>query len=213
MCVRALCLVVMVSVNLNCLLWVNHTAFIFSFFRASVFEDSIGWPLPGPLQKISHTRHLSVSYMNLTRLWLPLSSAWKKISNFVSSKIGLEQRFYSYDWLQTDLLFSSISHKSIVPGHQIKLYSLPAANIVKRYSVLKFLAKVRKMHKKLAILRSVNNSAPRHPKFLRLAFLCTWVCVLNTLWMPSHLDNISFSPFWPWPSLILFDSARHGIRL
>ena len=39
------------------------------------------------------------------------------------------------------------------------------------------------------------NSAPRHPKFLRLAFLCTWVCVLNTLWMPSHLDIISFSPF------------------
>ena len=46
-----------------------------------------------------------------------------------------------------------------------------------------FLAKVRKMHKifsqseknaqKLAILRSVNNSAPRHPKFLGLAFLCT----------------------------------------
>ena len=36
-----------------------------------------------------------------------------------------------------------------------------------------FLFKVRKMHKKLAILRSVNNSAPRHPKFLGLAFLCT----------------------------------------
>ena len=49
-----------------------------------------------------------------------------------------------------------------------------------------FLAKVRKMAKneiifiqseknaqKLAILRSVNNSVPRHPKFLRLAFLCT----------------------------------------
>ena len=80
MCVRALCLVVMVSVDLNCLLWVNHCflSFIFSFFRASVFEDSIGWPLPGPLQKIPHTRHLSVSYVNLTRLWLPLSSAWKK---------------------------------------------------------------------------------------------------------------------------------------
>ena len=57
------------------------------------------------------------------------------------------------------------------------------------------------------------NPAPRHPKFLRLAFLCTWVCVLNTLWMPSHLDIISFSPFWSWPSLILFGSAHHGIRL
>ena len=45
------------------------------------------------------------------------------------------------------------------------------------------------------------NSAPQHPKFLGLAFLCTWVCVLNTLWMPSHLDNISFSPLWPWPYL------------
>ena len=57
------------------------------------------------------------------------------------------------------------------------------------------------------------NSAPRHPKFLRLAFLCTWLCALNILWMPSHLNNISFSPFWPWPSLILFDSASNGIRL
>ena len=69
-------------------------------------------------------------------------------------------------------------------GIKLSYYSLPVANIVKRYSVLKilykvrysvlkFLYKVRKMHKKLAILRNVNNSAPRHPKFLRLAFLCT----------------------------------------
>ena len=122
MCVRALCLVVMVSVDLNCLLWVNHCFHFFpSFFRASDFEDSIGWPLPGLLQKIPHTRHLSVSYMNLTRLWLPLSGALKKISNLVSSKIGLGHRSHSYGWLQTDLLFSSISHKSTVPGHQIKL--------------------------------------------------------------------------------------------
>ena len=111
MCVRALCLVVMVSVDLNCLLWVNHTAFIFSFFRASVFEDSIGWPLPGPLQKISHTRHLSVSCVNLTRPWLPLSSAWKKIRNLISPKIGLGHRSHSYGWLQTDLLFSQFPIK------------------------------------------------------------------------------------------------------
>ena len=111
MCVRALCLVVMVSVDLNCLLWVNHTAFIFSFFRASVFEDSIGWPLPGPLQKISHTRHLSVSFVNLTRPWLPLSSAWKKIRNLISPKIGLGHRSHSYGWLQTDLLFSQFPIK------------------------------------------------------------------------------------------------------
>ena len=113
MCVRALCLVVMVSVDLNCLLWVNHCflSFIFSFFRASVFEDSIGWPLPGPLQKISHTRHLSVSCVNLTRPWLPLSSAWKKIRNLISPKIGLGHRSHSYGWLQTDLLFSQFPIK------------------------------------------------------------------------------------------------------
>ena len=36
MCVRALCLVVMVSVDLNCLLWVNH-CFHFLFFQGFCF--------------------------------------------------------------------------------------------------------------------------------------------------------------------------------
>ena len=71
-------------------------------------------------------------------------------------------------------------------------WSLSVVSTVKRYTVLKFLVK----------MRNISNSAPWYPNFWDKHF-CAPECVYTKYPVkPSHLDNISFSPFFgpdlPW---------------
>ena len=67
MCVRALCLVVMVSVDLNCLLWVNH-CFLFLFFPGLLFLRIALADFSQDCYKNPTYKALECQFVNLTRL-------------------------------------------------------------------------------------------------------------------------------------------------
>ena len=49
--------------------------------------------------------------------------------------------------------------------------------------------------RKIIIISKNHNSAPWHPKFWYQYFCVSESVCTKRLWMPFHLDNISFSPF------------------
>ena len=93
MCVSALCLVVRVSVDLNCLLWVNHCflSFIFPLFSGLLFLRTALADLSQDCYKKSH---IQGTWVSVTWTWpdfdCPLAVPWKKSATWFHQKLALD---------------------------------------------------------------------------------------------------------------------------